>query len=300
MSRVEEQQKHAQAEAERLQKQADRASRDAKRSDEARNRFGELVKQGQGQDQAMTKLAQKSQGEQVLAQHVQGEQAAARMARLARGGTLQHGRILEQVKSFQGTLETQKGTTEEADKGRVERREDGLAEARSHHEERVSDLDRKKEARAETERDLLKAEAREKARANAAIDAGGQHKGGSSSEGEATADPNAVKGVGAAGTGQAAEAQAAHEVKQIPEAILEALANEVYVGINEKGLAEFRVELKEGILQGATLRVTADGGKIQLAFEGLAGNAKRLVQASEGDIAKRLRAKGLILDEIRV
>lgn len=300
MSRVEEQQKKAQAEAERMQKTADRAARDAKRTDDSKNRFGELVKQGQAKDQHTTQTQQRSVGEQVMAQHARTEQDAARMARLARGGTLQHGRILEQVKSFQGTLETQKAKTEETDKGRVETRHEGMAEARGQSEERVGDLEQKKDLRADKEREQLKAEARDQTRANAAIDGQARGKGGSQSGGEGMADPNAAQVAGIGKAGAAEEAQQAHEVKQIPEAILEALANEVYVGVNAKGLAEFRVELKEGILQGATMRITADGGKIQLAFDGLEGNAKRLVQASEGEIARRLEKKGLRLDALTV
>jgi hypothetical protein len=72
------------------------------------------------------------------------------------------------------------------------------------------------------------------------------------------------------------------------------------VGVNERGLMEFRVELKEGILQGATLKVDAKDGKIQLRFEGLEGHAKNLVSASEGELARRLEAKGLRLDALVV
>lgn len=305
MSRVEDSQRQAQIEAERAQKQADRQAREAKKGQEAKQ-FGKLVRQGALKEQAAQ--AQKAKaaearelGQKVLAQAQKQEGEAARTALLARGGVVQHQRILEQVKSFQGTLQSQRAEAEQAHAARVERREEGLSEAKAHTEERVTDLEHKREARAEREKEAQKAEAKEKARVNAAIDGDAGKKGGSDTgEKGAAADAMPAQAVGAKAQG-AAEAQAPREVKQIPEAILNALAEQVYVGVNEKGQAEFRVELKEGVLSGATLKVTADGkGKIRLAFEGLDANARRLVQASEGELARKLGAKGLSLEELKV
>lgn len=221
------------------------------------------------------------------------------MARMARGGTLQHGRILEQVKSFQGTLQNQKAQSAEAQEGRVQRREDGMIETRVQSDERITDLEQKRETRAEQEREQAKAEAQAEGRANAAISGRGGSGGGSSqhqNDGQGEHAAAAIqKAKGAAGAEEAASARA---VQQIPELILQALADKVYVGVNAEGLAEFRIELKEGILEGATLQVTAAEGGIKLQFHGLEGNAKRLVQASEGDLARRLGAKGLRLQSL--
>lgn len=297
MSRVEDQQKAAQADAERVQKEADRAARDAKRDGESRARFGDMMKQGQTRAQQASSQAQKQMSQQAAQQHGQASQDSARMARMARGGTLQHGRILEQVKSFQSTLQTQRAETEQGQKGQVERREEGIGRARVQTDERSHDIEQTREQRAELDKEQQRAEAQAEGKANAAINGQARRQGSSSGGGEGRGDgqPSAIGKTGASGP---AETEGAREVKGIPEAILEALANEVYVGVTAEGLAEFRVELKEGVLEGATLRVIADGKSIKLAFDGLKGNAKRLVQACEGDIAKRLSAKGLHLDEL--
>lgn len=299
MSRVEEQQQKAAAEAERLQKQQDRAARDAKKAD-TQQRFGDLVKAGVQRQEAHTqKELLRQQGEQLGQQHLGKANQAARDARLARGGVVQHTRLMEQVKSFQGTLEGRRTETEETHKGRVETREEGLGKTREATEERVTDLDRKKEARSERDKELARADAKAEARVNAAIDGskGNRGEGGGSQDPSAGAAPT-TKGIDGA---QAAEgAAAAHEVKQIPDEILEALASEVYVGVSERGLAEMRIELKEGVLQGATLRVEADNGKIHLRFEGLSGHAKNLVSACEGDLARRLADKGIRLESLTV
>jgi hypothetical protein len=303
VSRVEEQQQKAQAETERAQKAQDRATRDAKKTDESRQRFGELLKKGgpgeQVRHQQVDKNLTQKQGEQVVKQQLGQAKESAREARLARGGVVQHQRLMEQVKSFQGTLESRRAETEQGQKARVETRDEGLHKTREATEERVGDLDKKKETRAERDKDTKHAEAKAQGRVNAAIDGAGQKRGdGGGASGNDASAQQASKAVG--GVQAADGAAAAHEVKQIPEQILEALAQEVYVGVNERGLAEFRVELKEGVLQGASLRVEADGGKIRLRFEGLSGHAKNLVSASEGDLARRLAAKGLHLDALVV
>ena len=299
MSRVEDQRK-SQAETERMQKQADRASRDAQRADKSTQRFGQLMERAKTPNQAHEKKLGQQLGEQQATQQNRASSDAARMARMARGGTLQHGRILEQVKSFQGTLQNQKAQSAEAQEVRVQQRDEGMTETRVQSDERVSDLDDKRETRAELDREQAKAEAQAEGRANAAISGRGAGGGGTSQQQHEGQGDNAAalqKAQGAAGADEAASARA---VQEIPELILQALADKVYVGVNAEGLAEFRIELKDGILEGATLQVTAEDGGIKLHFHGLEGNAKRLVQASEGDLGRRLAAKGLRLQSLSV
>lgn len=296
MSRVEEQRK-SQAETERVQKQADRVSRDAQRTEQSTQRFGQLMQRAKTQpEQAKQKLAGQQLGEQKVAQQNRESTDAARMARMARGGTLQHGRILEQVKSFQGTLQSQQSQSAEAQQGRVQRREDGMVETRLQTDERVSDLEQQRETRTEQDREQAKAEAQAEGKATAAIQGRGGNRGGTSQQqSDGQGDPSGAsvqKAAASSGTEVAASARA---VQQIPEMILQALADKVYVGVTAEGLAEFRIELKEGILEGATLQVTAEDGGVRLHFHGLEGNAKRLIQASEGDLARRLQSKGIRL-----
>jgi membrane protein involved in colicin uptake len=305
LSRVNENQKKQQAEAERTQKRQDRAARDASKTDQSRQRFGEMVKKGakqkQTQEHQMKNNAARQQGENVQGQANKQAQQSARNARMARGGVVQHQRLLDQTKSFQGTLKAHKGQTQETDKGRVDSRNEGMTQAREAVEERHTDLDTKKQDRADREQATSKAEGKAQARVNSAIDGrgggGAQSGDGGHERGTHGAQVSAQASGGAAG----AEGAQAHEVKQIPEEILKAIASEVYVGFNEKGLHEFRIELKEGVLQGGTLRVTSDGpGRVSLQFDGLSGHAKNLVSASHTELARRLSDKGLTLDDLKV
>jgi hypothetical protein len=303
VSRVEDQQKK-QADVERLQQQQDRTSRDAQKSDQSRRRFGELVKQGAGrqqlQESATKKGADDKQAESVQGSVLRDAQTTAREARLARGGVLQHKHLMDKAKSFEGTLKAHQQDTKETHKGRVEQREEGLGKTREAVSERVADLESKHEVRAEREKESQREEVKAEGRVNASIDGSGKKGQSGGDAGAGSGGQGQPQPQGLAAAQGAAGPEGPREVQQIPEEILKALAQEVYVGVNERGLMEFRVELKEGILQGATLKVDAKDGKIQLRFEGLEGHAKNLVSASEGELARRLEAKGLRLDALVV
>lgn len=300
-----ESQKKQQAESERMQKTQDRSARDATKTDQSREKFGEMVKKS-GQQQAAqrgkeTEGAKSQLGEQVRGKLNQKLAQTGRQARMSRGGVMQHQKLMDQAQSFHGALKANKEESAESTKGRVTDRDEGLGKAQEATEERGTELETKKEDRAERNKESGKAEAKAQGRVNAAIDGAGGGKGQSQDNSERAVDPSAGGQAPGAAVGAVEAPQQAHAVKQIPEEILKAIASEVFVGVNAKGDAEFRIELKEGVLQGGTLKVTSEGdGRISLKFEGLSGNAKNLVSASHTDLAKRLSAKGLSLDELTV
>lgn len=301
-SRVEQENQARQAEAERLQKKLERESRDHKAGDAGRETFARLVKSSQqGQQETRTK------GEQARGEAHKGEEQAGRAARqagegdraarLARGGVVQQSRVMEQARSFQGVLQGQQGQTRETEQGRVEARDHGTSQDRVERDDRETSI-QKAETKRDAEAEQARVEAREQARPNAAIqgDCGG---GG----GEPRDDGGAAAAAALRKAQQAAPtqgAQAAREVKQIPPELLEKLVSAVYLGVNQKGLKEFQIELKDGPLKGAFLKITAEDGKVGLRFEGLGADEKRLVEASKGELMRRLGKKGLALARLEV
>jgi hypothetical protein len=89
-------------------------------------------------------------------------------------------------------------------------------------------------------------------------------------------------------------------VKQIPPEMLEKLVSTVYLAVTEKGLKEFQIELKDGVLKGAFLKISAENGKVGLSFSGLDAGTKNLVESSKGDLMRRLEKKGLKLARLDV
>lgn len=300
-SRVEEQQAKAAEEAERLQKRIDKETREGKTTAESRERFSQLLKSGQksaehAKDQGEKTGKDARQSEQQGARQASADKNVERAARMARGGTLQHQQLLDKVKTFEGTLQTQKAQTDQTKETRVQRREDGAQIDRVERDDRKTDLERKA-AKKDDDRELSRVEAREKNRPNAAID--GDRRGGEGSRGDGgaklpTAPPKVAKADGP---------QKAREVKQLPpevKAALEKLVDAIYLAVNEKGLKEFHVELKEGVLSGGSLKVSVGDDGVALSFRGLDGQQKNLVESSRGELMKRLEGRGLKLAKIEV
>jgi hypothetical protein len=304
MSRVEHEPPPSAQEAERAAKEADKRSRDTRLQEQDRQAFGKLLQgQKEAKDGARTsekKQAESRQGEQKATSQARGNDQAERAARMARGGTLQHARVMEQAKGFQGALEQSQHKTQTDDQGRVQARDTGKRSDRVERDDRKEVVEQKAQAKQDREADLATIERRDAARPFAAIsndDRGGGGGGQPQDDGSAAAAaaikaqkqlPD-VKGAAAAGP-----------VKQIPPELLEKLVSTVYLAVTEKGLKEFQIELKDGPLKGCFLKISADNGRVALKFSGLDAQTKNLIEASKGDLMRRLGKKGLSLARLDI
>lgn len=311
MSRVSEQQQQQRAEAERLQKKADQQARESARDGQAKSQFGNLVKnqqRTQGQEaqkqgalkDAQQKAAEEGKAQQGKAQESQGE--ALRNARLARGGALQQSKVMQQAESFHSMLDAKKGETEQLSQTLKKDADETKAANQEAVAERQTDFEHKAEEKKDIAHQNAKADAAKKGKANAAID--GDTKKGDDKKGDGRNEEAAVDGARRAGAAQqsesAQEVQGAAGAKELPPEVLEALVKQVHIGVNEKGEAMFRIELQDGVLQGASLQVTSKNGKVGLEISGLDDNARRLVQASVGSLQRKLESRGLALDSLTV
>jgi len=307
-SKVEEQNAQAAAEAERLAQKADKQAREAKTSQASREAFAKLVKANQQGAQVQKGQAEKGQGEARQSeahaqQQAKGSEQADRAARMARGGVMQHARVMEQAKSFSAVLGKQQAETAQTDGQRVEAREQGGSKDRVEREDRDRDV-AAADVKQEADREQARVEARDGGAPGGPIDPDGKNRGGGGGRGGREPGDEGAAALAALKkptTPQAASGpQGAVGVKQIPPELLEKLVSAVYLAVNDKGLKEFQIELKDGPLKGGFLKLSADGGKISLSFLGLAGDQKRLVEASKGELMRRLEKKGLRLERLSV
>lgn len=302
MSRVSEQQNQKRTEAERLQKKADKEARtgaDAQKSQQ----FSKMMRQkgGQAAEQqaALAKYAQQDgNGAQQTDAKAKGEQA--RMRQLARGGTDHSARLMRQAETFQGALSRAGEESAKGNEARTEAKEQSAFEGRTSNEDRVVDNDQRAEAKQDRAAEDAKAESADKAKANAAIDA---RQGGAGQDSDGGDDEARKDAAHIAPKAQAAAVAKSQSVKKsdapkIPDEILEKLVSEVWHGITAGGDHEFHIELKDGALAGAKLKVASKNGKVSLAFSGLDQNTQRLFSASEGDLMRRFEAKGLSLEQL--
>lgn len=308
MSRVEEEAyQKAAAEAERLQKKADKDAREAKGTDASRQAFSKLVN-GRQQAEGQKNVHNEKDGrDEKVRDDKTGKEAqragseADRKALLARGGVMQHSRAMEQARTFQGALTRAQGETQQHGEQLVQRRDTTVKHDRVEREDRNAELVMKAEDKRDRDGEAMRVEAREEQRANAAIqgdkkgDSGGSDRRGD--DGSAAAIQKAKQSESAA---PAQSAKAAHEVKQIPPELLEKLVSTVFLAVNQKGMREFQIELKEGVLSGAFLKISAEGGKVTLKFSGLDADKKNLIESSKGELMRRLSGKGLALAKLEV
>jgi hypothetical protein len=303
MSRVDNEPPPSAQEAERAAKEADKRSRDAKLQEQDRQAFGKLL-QGQKSSKESAQAGDKRQaearqGEQKSTAQAKGQEQADRTARMARGGTLQHARVMEQAKGFQGALEQTHQRTQGQDQGRVQARDTGKQKDRVEHDDRKEAVTQKAQAKQEREADLARVEAREQARPNAAIDTNDRGGGG----GQPQDDGSAAAAAAIKAQKQLPDVKATaapQAVKQIPPELLEKLVSTVYLAVTEKGLKEFQIELKDGPLKGGFLKISAENGKVALKFSGLDAHTKNLIESSKGDLMRRLGKKGLSLAKLEV
>lgn len=87
-------------------------------------------------------------------------------------------------------------------------------------------------------------------------------------------------------------------VGKIPSDILDKLVEDVSIGINKRGLAEFTIQFQEGILDGGSVKVSTSDGEILLEFFGLRNETKKDVQNALPMLENGLRKKKLKLGKL--
>ena len=135
---------------------------------------------------------------------------------------------------------------------------------------------------------------------------GGQHQGdgGGGEQGQSQDDAHQSSqgdgSVSKAESNKASPAEALAGPPQIPEQALQELVKRVLVGVNTEGLSQFYIEFKQDVLRGVRLEVSAENGKIKAKFISEDANVRRLLKASEGQLARAFGYKGLSLERLEV
>ncbi len=301
MSSVKEQQQQKRMEAERLQKQADKQIRQEQTNQKGRSQFQNMVKQGK-LGQAQERMAQMRQGQARDAKNLKSlakglKQQSTKNARLARQGAAQTSRAMEQAQSFHTKLEGNQQQSAQVGERLNKKADESRTETKSATEERVNDFEQKSENKKDAAKAQSKADAAAKGRVNGAIDGDTKKGDGQSGQNDGMAAEAAAKAQRGGAAAPAEAAQGARPV-EIPEAVMDALVKDIYVGVDVNGVSMFHVELKPDVFGGGSLQVKAQDGKVQLSFGGLDKNAQALVHSSRGGLMRRLEARGLSLDEL--
>ncbi len=256
--------------------------RNQEKSQTQREEFARLVGQKQEQTAKSNRDQARARGEQT------GQQSAASAKLLARQGI--------QANTFQSTLQN-KGQQSLGDKQvQSKSRDTESRETKKAGENKDADI---QERRVDRQGDKLAAISRDDRREGRGEkdDGGGGGKEMGGRDGFGAAGQGVAEAKGAQVHGAEAAAQAA---PKLPAEVIRQIVERVMVGVNKEGLSEFRIELKDNVLGGTALSLSAKDGKIFAKFETRDQNVKRLIQASEGELARAFESKGLRLERLEV
>lgn len=230
--------------------------------------------------------------------------------------------VIERMKGFGSRLQKGKGT-EEGERPADLTGDSRLQSARTQDEDALSGLleDRHDDSRVGGERLEERKEsqdhdaaahlgARDRAHEDSRAGAGGGGMGGGGSK-----DRDGDGGQGAA----AAQGFRLNPALMAPVAVaqprtgamsekLRALANEiaqkivqnVRVGTNRAGEAEFQIDLKSSVLNGLQIKVSGKHGKITAVFSGKDAEVLKLIKQNADGLKSALQGRGLVLAELRI
>jgi hypothetical protein len=207
-------------------------------------------------------------------------------------------KVKEAAKQFDQSLSKAKAASVEQKQVLNEQRVEGKALDQSRAADRASDV-----AKAEAHSEVVRGES-SVAAGEARVRAEAQELNGARKASKKTSK-DAIEGVGAqpVETGKsnaAAEVKRTRKAREIPQELLDKLVQEVRVGVNAAGKTEMQIDLKEGVLQGMSLKVTSENGKVSCTFVGGDAHAKNLVESSEQRLSRALDKVGLQLESLKV
>jgi hypothetical protein len=283
-------------EQERVQQDTDRKAREDQRLKTDKQAFAKLVDRGQ----KSTKETQTKQQEQ-LNQAKQGARLgslAKESAKLAApASTAPKPDPGASSRALAGTLARGQADTEKAQASNQQVRTEGKDSDRVEQADRqqeTAQADDVERAHTDGDRDVQQAQSQTTQRAERdRVEADGER--------QKKQQPQQQQG-GERGADAVKETAgpARHDVQQISPALLEKLASTVFLAVNERGLKEFQIELKDGPLQGAFVKISADKGRVALSFSNVDAQTANLLEASKGDLMRRFDKKGLQLARFEI
>lgn len=283
MTRVEENR-----EAQRMAEQKRLQELDAKKSRESSDQFQKMVAGKQQTNAQAVKRVTTTQRDGQQRQNM-GQRSDAQNALLARQGI--------QAQRYQGELHQKGAETLQTNKNETKQRTDDMKEKRV-VEERADRAERK----LEQSRDPLGAISRDE-RGKGQGDGGEMgHGGGDNSGGQMGSSQGGA--MQAEAMGQAAPAQGAQgtNAPRLSPEVIQALVQRCLVFKDLKGRQEMEITLRENVLGGATVKITAENGDISLRFSTQDTNVRRLLKSgeSQGELARAFESKGMRLKQLDV
>lgn len=86
----------------------------------------------------------------------------------------------------------------------------------------------------------------------------------------------------------------------IPQEVLQRLVSAIYKAVSADGRTSMQITLKGGKLEGVTVKIDSDGGKVSCEFGNCSKEIKSMLEKGKGALAKGLSRRGLKLERLSV
>ncbi|MEQ9498450.1 MAG: flagellar hook-length control protein FliK [Deltaproteobacteria bacterium] len=266
--------------------------RNEKKSAEAR---GEQTFREVMQKKARTETAQRNQTKEAEKEKgADGESVLDRIRKRAPKKTVERDRRQALQRSMQGGLLKKKALKAGEDARAEAARGEELKTGADNELERVEKEVRKEDEHETVRSDEKQAEVMQEARADVPTE---------------RADPDGRRqqrqSQGRSGDGRDNNAQAIQNARRagrpaIPQEVLQRLVSAIYKAVNADGRTSMRITLKGGKLEGVTVDIKSEGGKVSCEFGNCPKELKSMLKKGTSQLAKGLSRRGLKLERLSV
>jgi len=95
------------------------------------------------------------------------------------------------------------------------------------------------------------------------------------------------------------KAEVLSPMRRATQEIVDKIVSRVLVGTNERGVPEFRLDLKSSVLKGLSIRISGGRGRrIRAVFSGSDGEVLASLKQNSQELKDALAARGLTLEEL--
>jgi len=95
------------------------------------------------------------------------------------------------------------------------------------------------------------------------------------------------------------EASGSERLRKVANELAQKIVERVRIGTNAAGKMEFQVDLKDDVLAGLSLKISAHNGKIKAVFQGSDKDVLKMIEEQGESLKKALGARGLTLEDMK-
>jgi|APLak6261675434_1056106.scaffolds.fasta_scaffold01537_5 hypothetical protein len=96
------------------------------------------------------------------------------------------------------------------------------------------------------------------------------------------------------------EASGSERLRKVANEVAQKIVDKVRIGTNAMGKTEFQIDLKNDVLSGLTVKVSAHNGKIKAVFQGSDKDVLKMIEEQGEALKAALGARGLSLEDFKI